>query len=1126
MKDNNQGTWVGVEHLNNDPALKDVINQEFVELPVVNQLSSEKVLDTSSSRRDFLKYLGFGLGVATVAACDIPVRKALPYVVKPDEIVPGVATYYASTFVKGGDYCPVLVKTREGRPIKVEGNTLSSVTKGGTNARTQASVLDLYDTSRIAGPSRIKAQAIEKTDVALTWEQVDAEIMAKLSPSEPIRIISNTVLSPSTKRVIEDFKAKYPDTKHVMYDAISSSAILEANAQTFGQQAIPDYHFDKAEVIVSVGADFLGTWISPIEYAADYAVNRKIEDVKNAKMSRLIHVESFMSLTGSNADTRIVIKPSEQGAAIATLYNAVAGLTASNKVNAPKLEQLAASEIEKAAKELVAHKGKSLVVSGSNNVGEQILVNAINQLLGNYGNTLDFQHASLLRQGIDSEITNVINELNVGKVKAVIFLDDCNPVFDLPKVESEKLKSALGKVETKISFATTFNDTAALCDYVLPTHNYLEAWGDAEPKRGVYSLIQPTIAPLFKTRQAEVTLLTWAQSPNLNKESEQPYFDYIKQYWETEIAPKQTIFNKPQLFWDNTLHDGVVEIKPTGDLIAPVAALVNAVVGTTVPNATIDVAAAAQKINQPFAGDKLEIALFEDVKMGAGQYANNPWLQELPEPVTRCTWGNYVQIPVSWDGNRSFVGFDGLNGNEIYGEADKIKLTANGAEGVITAIRAFGVKANTMAVSLGYGRGVVGKSGENIGTNVFPWVNKDKNGNFQYFTDAEYGGKQSEDKLACVQYHHSLGLQGDDNGEKINLDEKAVTTLREGYQGALTNTVVIRRANLKELDRFIHGEHHEGDESGHHGSMKPFAENYMGLIGEREHHNKLNSYTLYPGYEYQLGQGHHWGMHVDLNACIGCGACAVACTAENNIPVVGKNEVARHHEMAWIRIDRYYYGDAENPNVVYQPMMCQHCDNAPCENVCPVAATPHSEEGLNQMAYNRCIGTRYCANNCPYKVRRFNWLDYTTADLFPMNERTINGEEIPFGADNLTRMVLNPDVTVRSRGVIEKCSFCVQRIQAGKLTAKRESRRLRDADVRTACQTACPTGAITFGDMNDKNGELSKKFASELNYRVLEQVNTQSSVQYAVRVVNKPDAELVYASSHSNEHGADDKQHG
>ncbi|NJK83208.1 MAG: 4Fe-4S dicluster domain-containing protein, partial [Saprospiraceae bacterium] len=454
----------------------------------------------------------------------------------------------------------------------------------------------------------------------------------------------------------------------------------------------------------------------------------------------------------------------------------------------------------------------------------------------------------------------------------------------------------------------------------------------------MFSIVQPTIRPLFNTRQAEETLLTWAESPNYNAAVEQPYYEYLKNNWLTNIFQRQTRFNSPQIFWDNLLHDGVLETEVTPSEVV----------------FTANVADAARRINQPSKAE-LEVALFETVAIGAGQYANNPWLQELPEPVTRCTWGNYLQIPIQWDGDRKFIGFKNLNNNEIYGEADIATIKANGVEASVTAIRTFGLKETTVAVGLGYGRNIVGKSGENIGTNVTPWLTLDKNGNFQYYTDAEYVGKAGEDKrLACVQYHHSIGLQEEEGG--INIDEEAVTTVRRGFQGALTNSVVIRRANLKEIDRFVNGEHHDEEhDGGHHGSMKPFAVNYMGLKEERKHHQELNAYQLYPGHEDTFKLGHHWGMHVDLNACIGCGACAVACMSENNVPVVGKTEVGRHHEMAWLRIDRYYYGDYETPNVVYQPLMCQHCDNAPCENVCPVAATPHSEEGLNQMAYNRCI---------------------------------------------------------------------------------------------------------------------------------------------------------------------------
>lgn len=1104
MKELNQDTWLGVEHLNDAPSLAKLSKEEFVALPIAD----DKTLDTTSNRRDFLKYLGFGLGAATMAAsCDIPVRRALPYVTKPDEIVPGVANYYASSFVKGGDYCSVLVKTREGRPIKIEGNSLSPITQGGTNARAQASVLDMYDTSRFKMPYLIKESELQEDEAdILTWEAADQAVTQALRSGGNVYLVSNTVLSPSAKRAIEEFKTAY-NARHIIYDPISSSAILQANEADFGEKAIPDYHFDKAEVVVGIGADFLGTWISPIEYAADYIKNRKIDDPKNAKMSRHIQIESFMSLTGSNADSRIIIKPSEQSAAIANLYNEVAAITGGSRVSAPQMQADATAKIKSVARELANARGKSLVVSGSNNVGEQTLVNGINALLGNYGNTLDFTHASLQRQGVDSDMRAF---LSGGSASVVIFLDDVNPAFDSP--DAEAFRAALAKARLRISCATAMNETAMLCDMILPAPHYLEAWGDAEPKRGMYSLIQPTIYPLFNTRQAEHSLLVWADSPNLNSDSEQPYYEYVRSTWEETLFPQQNTFQRFITFWDNALHDGVVNISQAAN---------NGSFGGNVSRA-------ASRINQPLGEEVLEVALFEDVAIGGGQYAGNPWLQELPEPVTRCTWGNYLQVPVEWNGNRSFVAFDNINNDESYGEADIVRLSANGVDANCTAIKAFGLKANTMAISLGYGRKVVGIGGKDIGSDVTKWVNKDANGNYQYYTVVEYGGKVAkEEALASVQYHNTIGLEGEDDGEEIYLDEKAATTVRKGFQGSLTKRVVIRRTNLKDLNSFIYGQAHD-DENEAHGSSDPMAADYMGLIEERKHHQKLNDYSLYPDYESEVfGQGHHWGLHVDMNACIGCGACAVACMSENNVPVVGKKEVGRHHEMAWMRIDRYYYGDAENPNVVYQPMMCQHCDNAPCENVCPVAATPHNEEGLNQMAYNRCIGTRYCANNCPYKVRRFNWLDYTTGDMFPGNEPKLNNEEgLPFGADNLTRMVLNPDVTVRSRGVIEKCSFCVQRIQAGKLTAKREQRRLIDADVRTACQTACPTGAITFGDQNNRDGEVYKKFASDLNYIVLEQTNVRSSVRYAVRVTNKPEWEERYTGEHSHDHGhGDDHSH-
>jgi MoCo/4Fe-4S cofactor protein with predicted Tat translocation signal len=1081
-KEQQKAVWIGVEQLTNDPAYQELSRQEFASQPGIEQLTRPENLDLNGSRRDFLKYLGFGLGAATVAAgCEIPVKRAIPYVVKPDVIVPGVATYYASSFVRGGDYCAILVKTREGRPIKIEGNSLSSVTKGGTSARAQASVLSLYDTSRVEGPYRIVEGKIDRPKgrrpVGPSWEEIDAEIMAKLRPESRIRIVSHTILSPTTKKAIADFSEKFPNTKLVVYDPVSASALLEANELCFGRRVAPSYHFDRARVIVGIEADFLGAWLSPIEYAAQYARNRRIDDVNKAEnMSRHIQVESHMSLTGSNADNRVLVKPSEIGAAIVTLYNELAALANGQRVNGPSLGAEQAEKIKKVAQELFRARGNALVVSGANNVGEQVLVNAINAMIGAYGNTIDFANASLQRQGIDKDVQDLIREMNAGQVDAVFFMDGANPVWDIPN--AAQFVAGLERVALKVSFAGTPNETMAACDYVTPTHHFLESWGDAEPKLGHFSLLQPTIAPLFRTRQAEESLLLWAQSETFDPEAEQPYHEYLRAHWQKELFSQQSQFGGFDNFWLSVLHDGVFEIP------AP---------STPEFGFGGDVADAARKVRRPSNSD-LEITFYETVNLGCGVYANNPWLQEMPDPVARTVWGNYLAIPVGWEGGNRFTSFKNLNQRETYGEADQVEVDINGRKERLTCVRQFGQMQGTVALALGYGRQLTGQMGralgEKVGVDVYPWLKLDDNGNTQYYRDdVSVSDKVSVEKeFACVQYHHSMGLKGLDpkSGEQINVDEKAAMTLVDGYQGGLTERSIIYQSNVKELPELIH------------------------LIEERRAEAAhLNKATLYPYEKYKseyYSQGHWWAMHIDLNACIGCGACQVACLAENNVPVVGKKEVSRHHEMTWLRIDRYFYGDYENPNTVYQPMLCQHCDNAPCENVCPVAATNHSAEGLNQMTYNRCIGTRYCANNCPYKVRRFNWLDYTTADIFGMNEYMVNGEEVPFGADNLTRMVLNPDVTVRSRGVIEKCSFCVQRIQEGKLTAKREGRKLRDQDVKTACQTACPTGAIVFGDRNDPEGLVAQRLEHPLNYLVLEEVNTQASVKYQARINNRDES--------------------
>lgn len=1061
----NEHIWISAEDLGGDQQLAKDSEQEFFNLPVLNDLADEEVigeLSAGTKRRDFLKYLGFSLGAATVAsACDTPVRKAIPYVNKPETIVPGVATYYASSYVRGGDFCPVLVKTREGRPIKIEGNAMAAHGGGGTTARAQASVLDLYDVARLRGPL-LKDEGGIKGDIS--WADLDETVIAALKGASSIRLVSHTNISPLFQHVVEKFVTAYPSAQLVTYDPVSSSAQLLAHQRSFGVREIPDYRFDKADLIINFGADFLGTWLSPAKFASQFASRRRLKGDDTANLNRLVQFESNMSYTGSNADHRVLIKPSEQGLAIAKLHNALAqklgaqSIGINGSLSNPKAERAIAS----VADELMQTRGSSIVLSSSNNTAEQSLIVAINQLLGNYGHTLDLDNSCNLRQGDDKAMLDFISDLVEGSVDVVILLDDANPAFDHPR--ATEIAGALDGVNFTVAVTGMPSESQEICGLTAPTPNNLESWGDVNPARGEYGIVQPVIHPLFNTRSTIESLLVWCEQVPETSGEDDVIYTLLKQQWKEKIFPLQSKYMSFQTFWDMALFDGFVTVSLEARELTY----------------SLDVTSLEGKINR-ISNSELEILFYESLGVGNGNYANNPWLQEMPDPVTRVVWDNVLHIPLKWNGRNKFEYFKDLSEDGLI-----VKVAVNETAIEVPIVRQFGQMAGTVACALGYGRSISGKAAAGVGSNCYPMLTGvDDDGNIQYFSvDPEVSGEIGKDKrFASVQHHHTMGVTGTDEtegGATINVDEKSVMTLGSGYQGSLTKRSVFRHSNASDLTESI--EH---------------------LVHERAHHQYLNDQSIYPDRTEFYGMGHHWGLSVDLSACIGCAACQVACVAENNVPIVGKTEVNRHHEMTWMRIDRYYYGDAESPNVVYQPMMCQHCDNAPCENVCPVAATNHSSEGLNQMAYNRCVGTRYCANNCPYKVRRFNWLDYNAADLFPSNENDPFDESTPYYADNLTRMVLNPDVTVRARGVIEKCSMCVQRIQEGKLTAKRENRKLKDGDIKTACQTACPTGAIVFGDMNDKDAELNEKLHDPKSYIALEETNVRSSVGYMMKVLNK-----------------------
>ncbi|TVR79425.1 MAG: 4Fe-4S dicluster domain-containing protein [Chitinophagaceae bacterium] len=1019
--------WKSLDELNQTPEFVEQQKNEFPQELEVNPGDDKKDLsEVQGGRRDFLKVLGFSVTAATIAAsCEMPVRKSIPYLVKPEEITPGIANYYASSYVDGGEYCGVLVKTREGRPIKIEGNTLNPITKGNTSARVQASVLNLYDGHRLQYPMKNG----EKTD----WETVDGEILNLLeqaaAANNQVAILSSSIISPSLKKAAAKLMEKYGNIKHVTYDANSVSGLLDANEATFGKRVVPHYDFEKADIIVSIGADFLGNWISPSEYSNAYVQRRKVSK-DNLNMNRHIQVEAGMSLAGANADTRVIVKPSEEAAFILHLYNALARKSGNATLsNLPTLN--VSDKAQSIADELWAKRGGSLVVSGINNKDVQLIVNAINSILNNYNSTISISKGTELRQGSDEALDGLISELESGQVNGIIILDS-NPVYDTRY--GKRFEAAIDNLELSVYMGEYPDETNAVSTYTCPVHNYLEAWNDAQPRNGVFALGQPTIEPLFKTRHAGESFLKWAGE-------EQNMYDFIRKNWQENIFPMQEVHSSFNTFWDVSLHNGFAKV----DIPERPEEL-----STDSPQ--IDVQSAAGNVRNVESGD-LEIFFYEKVGIGRGKFANNPWLQELPDPISKVTWDNYATV------SPKFAKENGFGQSQYQRDTKQFKLMEITLDNETLKLPVFiqpGQADNTIGLALGYGRKKSGKAGTDVGVNVYPFVNFDGK-NFNYYrTDARFEGVSGIYKLASTQDHHSLfdGLNERPIAKETTLEEYAKNP----------------KAGNEDRDFVLDHLH-----------------------------------SLYPGHEFN---GHHWGLAIDLNSCIGCGACAVACQAENNVPVVGRDEVANSREMHWIRIDRYYTGEADNPAVVFQPMMCQHCDNAPCENVCPVAATPHSMEGLNQMAYNRCIGTRYCANNCPYKVRRFNWFDYQNADSFTKGTIFDNVQDELGMTEDLTRMVLNPDVTVRARGVMEKCSFCVQRIQEGKLNAKKDRRKLEDGDIKTACQTACASNAIVFGDLNNPESMVAKVDLDERTFKVIEEIHTLPSVSYKTKVRNRSSREV------------------
>lgn len=1013
--------WKGLEELNKEPEFVQYAKNEFAEGLPLDEILNENNLNLSSNRRDFLKFFGFSVSAVALAACNkAPVKHVIPYVVLPEEIVPGIPNYYASTYKN----VPVVVKTREGRPIKIEGNSKSRISQGGLDASGQASVVSLYDKHRL--PIAFKDK---KTS---SWDVVDKEIKSKLDAINKtggkLAVVSGHLTSLTGLGAIEIFKEKYNNTAHFVYEAINYNGIFEANKLTFNQAVVPSYAFDKAEVIVSFGADFLGTWLNTVQYTKDYVKNR-VPSEDNPKMSRHIQFESLLTLTGTKADYRFPLKASDEALALVNLYNEIAMITGNTQLPVVAKIELAGNAIKNTAKALTENKGKSLLVSGSNDAHIQALVNQINLILGNYGNTIDVNNYYLTASGDDDFAAFV---KNIDAYAGVIFYN-CNPVFNHPN--GKQLSDKIQKMKLSVSSAFSMDETAEHCSYVTPDLHYLESWDISEVSKGCYSFTQPTIAPVFETRQMQESLLIWSGNESL-KTSESLAYDFTRKIASETVNRGGGDF---ETWWRSSLHDGIYETKAEAG----------------VSSSSILAKDLLANLNLK-KSEGIDLILMPKVGLGDGAEGNNPWLYELPDPVSKVCWDNYVSI--------GKITADELNlkqGDLVNVNKDDISLTA------MPVLIQPGQARNTIGIQLGFGREKGVK--EVIGKNAFVFVTAKGNSMLYTVNDVKLEKVAGSYELAQTQTHHSI----------------------EGRD-------IVREASLAE---FKH-------------NPKVANEDHHTIL--RDEKGKL--YDLWKEFEYN---GHKWGLAIDMNACTGCSACVVSCSIENNVPVVGREEVRKRREMHWIRIDRYYsfknesddfkteekYYDKlsnhENVRVVHQPMMCQHCGHAPCETVCPVLATTHSSEGLNQMTYNRCIGTKYCANNCPYKVRRFNWFRYNDNDNFDY-----------YMNNDLGKMVINPDVTVRTRGVMEKCSMCVQRIQAGKLTAKLENRQIKDGDINTACAQSCPANAIVFGDMNDPESKIAKLFANKRAYAALEELNVQPAVRYTTVIRNVD--EKIAESNHSH----------
>jgi len=968
-------------------------------------------------RRDFLAAAGFTFGVVLSGCSRAPVENAIAHLRQPPELTPGRIYEYASSCGACPAGCGLRVRCRDGRPVKLEGAPEHPLSRGGLCGPGQASILGLYDSHRIQSPLR--------REHAATWDVVDAELRAGFEQVRrgdgALRLLTGTIHSPTERAAIRKLLAGFADARHIEIDSTSCAAILVAHERTHGRRVLPRYRFDAADVVVSFDADFLSTWISPVEHTAGYQAARRPE-AGSGRAAYHAHIEARMSLTGANADERLPLPPSLMGAAVAALAARVASRAGAAFAAAPAVpsEEIAAS-LDLLADRLWDARGRALVVSGSQDSDVQSLVNFVNQLLDGYGRTLDIESPSQQRRGEDAAVRDLLAEIT-GDRPPVLIVRGVDLLHDLPS--GETLRDRLAALPMFVYVGERLDETAEQAHLVCPEPHFLASWGDGEPVRGLYTLQQPAMHPLEDARPFLESLAAWAGEPAAA-------YDQIRAVWR-EAAGSLEDDEEFEALWRDALQAGFAAFAPADEEVPGFSAA-----GTRPASA------------EPEPGDDvLELILYAATNVPSSSHAYNAWLQEAPDPLSKIAWDNCLSLS---PGTAAKLGLE---------VGDVVRLApVDSAENATIEVPVWaqpGQHDRAAALALGYGaktterfaavgpswieaRPSVGANGR-VGVNAAPLLSW-RGAGLRYAgrpVRVEATGRSVP--LAATQEHHTIETPAE---------------------------LSPRGAERRDLVREVSWERHRKDLAA--GAVSD-SRNRPSLWADDFSHD-----------------GPRWGMIIDLDACTGCNACTISCQAENNIPVVGKDEVRRSREMHWMRIDRYFSGEGGRTRTLFQPMLCQHCAHAPCETVCPVLATVHSEEGLNQQVYNRCVGTRYCANNCPFKVRRFNWFDYAHDDP-------------------VENLALNPDVTVRSRGVMEKCSLCVQRIQEAKIEATRRGEPLRDGDAQTACQQSCPANAIRFGDLNDPDSGVARAARNPRRYRLLEEMNFETSISYlAVLRRTEPD---------------------